>query len=108
MYQAKPHTLARVVAAVSALILLIGIGTVVFHNFENWTWIQSLYFTVTTLTTVGYGDLYPTSDAARLFTTFYILAGVGITLATLSILGSGYINRRTRQIIQNNEQKRPE
>ena len=104
----KSHTLVRIGEAVSALVLLIVIGTIAYHNFENWTWIQSFYFSVTTLTTVGYGDLHPTSDASRLFTAFYILAGVGVTLAALSILGSGYIDRRTRQMMRNNEQKRHE
>ena len=42
--------------------------------------LDSLYFSVTTLTTVGYGDFFPKTDAGKMFTIFYILAGVGILL----------------------------
>ncbi len=69
------RTRIQIAAAGSSLILLMTIGTVVYRFLEEWTWIQSFYFSVVTLSTVGYGDLHPTSDASRLFTAFYILGG---------------------------------
>jgi voltage-gated potassium channel Kch len=45
----------------SFAITLVIVGTVVFHLLEKWSWIDSLYFTVITLATVGYGDLTPTT-----------------------------------------------
>jgi voltage-gated potassium channel len=62
---------------VSALIVLI-IGTVVYHYVEYWSWFDSFYFSVITLTTIGYGDFYPVSVLGKVFTIFYILIGVGI------------------------------
>ncbi len=96
----NPHLIARTSAALSALLILIGSGTFVYHRLEHWTWIQSLYFTVATLTTVGYGDIHPTSDSSRLFTVVFILAGVGIAIAALSILAGAYFDRRTSRIIE--------
>ena len=39
-------------------LLTIGVGSVFYHFIENWSWIDSIYFSVITLTTVGYGDLH--------------------------------------------------
>lgn len=96
----NPHYGARVSAAISALILLIIIGMIGFRHFEHWNWITSFYFTVATLTTVGYGDLHPTSDGSRLFTALFILFSVGIALTAIGILGAAYLERRTQQIVE--------
>lgn len=58
-----------------AVILL---GTVFYHEFEQWSWIDAFYFTVVTLATVGYGDLSPTNPFTKLFTTLYIIIGLGL------------------------------
>jgi voltage-gated potassium channel Kch len=42
-------------------------GTIFYWRFEDWTIIQSLYFSVVTLTTVGYGDLAPTTAGTQIF-----------------------------------------
>ena len=62
-------------------LFIVGLGTVVYHFIEGWTWIDALYFSVVTLTTVGYGDLYPITDAGKLFTVGYIILGIGIFLS---------------------------
>ena len=63
---------------VYATLLIIVFGAVFYRVVEGWRWLDAFYFTVITLTTVGYGDLAPQSDAAKLFTVFYILVGLGI------------------------------
>ena len=93
----------QVSAAVSALIGMIALGTVVYKFLEGWTWIQSLYFSVSTLSTVGYGDLHPTSDASRLFTVFYIISGVAIALAALGVIGKNYLEKREKKIFGRRE-----
>ena len=66
-----------------ALSVLLG-GTVFFHFAEDFSWIDAFYFCVVTLTTVGYGDITPQTPLGKLFTSFYILLGVGIIAAFLS------------------------
>jgi len=61
-------------------------GTLFYWRFEDWSLVDAFYFSVITLTTVGYGDLAPTSGGTRLFTAFYVLAGLGIIVAFLSAL----------------------
>ncbi|MFZ2153682.1 MAG: potassium channel family protein [Candidatus Moraniibacteriota bacterium] len=56
-------------------------GTIVFHFLEGWRWLDSFYFCVITLATVGYGDLTPKTDLGKIATIFYIISGIGIFLA---------------------------
>jgi len=70
---------------------LVVFGTAFYSLSEGWTVIQALYFSVVSLTTVGYGDLHPTTDAVRLVTVFYILAGVGILLALITAVIQSYV-----------------
>lgn len=68
-----------------AAVGMIALGTVFYHFIEGWRWLDSYYFSVVTLATVGYGDFTPKTDIGKLFTTFYILSGVGIITAFISI-----------------------
>lgn len=56
----------------------IALGTIFYHLVEKWRWLDSLYFTVITLSTVGYGDFAPKTDAGKIFTIFYVFIGIGI------------------------------
>jgi len=57
---------SHISAAILSLFIWISMGTIVYQRIENWDWIQAFYFSVTTLTTVGLGDLAPTTNLARL------------------------------------------
>ena len=64
--------------ALGTISVLILIGTLSYMHLEGWNAATSFYFSTMTLTTVGYGELHPTTDASRLFTSFYSLFGVGL------------------------------
>lgn len=59
-------------------IAVISIGTVFYHFVEKLSWVDAYYFSVITLATVGYGDITPHTDLGKIFTTFYVLCGIGI------------------------------
>jgi voltage-gated potassium channel Kch len=69
----------------AALTLLV-IGAITYHQLLKLSWINAFYFCTVTLTTVGYGDITPSTDAAKLFTIFYILFGIGIIATFASLL----------------------
>ena len=57
------------------------IGSLVYHWLEGWSYLDALYFCVISLATVGYGDLTPTTPAAKAFTIVYVINGIVILLA---------------------------
>lgn len=65
-------------AAAGATAIILGTGVVFYHFIENLSLIDALYFSVITLTTVGYGDISPETDIGKLFTVMYIIAGIAI------------------------------
>ena len=64
----------------------VAVGTVVYSILEDWSPLDSFYFSVVTLATVGFGDLHPVTNPGKLFTVGYVLAGVGILAAFVSEL----------------------
>ena len=62
------------------------IGTVFYHFVEGWSWLDSLYFCVVSLATVGYGDFTPTEPIGRLFTIFYLINGLAIFVSFIQVL----------------------
>ena len=76
----------------------VAIATVVYRLVEEWSWVDSLYFSIVAITTVGFGDITPTSDASKLFTVFYIVSGITI-FAT-------YLNARMRVHAHKGQQRR--
>jgi hypothetical protein len=78
------------------LVGFIAIGATFYRNVEGWGWLDATYFCVISLATVGYGDLSPTTAAGKLFTIFYVLAGIGILLAFIDAMVERGTERRLR------------
>ena len=75
------------------LIFLFG-GATFYHFIENWRYLDALYFSAYTITTVGYGDITPKTDTGKIFTILYLFAGVGIVLYGLSLMASHFVEVR--------------
>lgn len=57
------------------------IGTFFYNWMEGWSYLDSFYFCVISLATIGYGDLTPNTPEAKIFTIIYVINGIGILLA---------------------------
>ncbi|MGI9585748.1 MAG: potassium channel family protein, partial [Acidimicrobiia bacterium] len=68
----------------------IAVGTVVYRILEDWSWVDSVYFSVIAVTTIGFGDLTPSSDASKIFTIVYVLLGIAIITT--------YLNARMKRV----------
>jgi voltage-gated potassium channel len=70
-------------------------GTFFYRQTEGWNLLDSLYFSVVALTTIGYGDLSPSTAASKIFTIFYIFVGIGIILAFINAVAERAMERRS-------------
>lgn len=82
------------------LVFVLLLGATVYHYVEGWKFLDALYFSAYTMTTVGYGDFTPKTDIGKAFTIFYVFTGVGIGLYGLSLLASHYVEQREEFILE--------
>jgi voltage-gated potassium channel len=74
--------LRHLIIAIIILLILLIAGTAGYRLIEGWSFLDALYMTVTTITTVGYGETHQLSRLGRIFTVFFILCAFG---------GMGYV-----------------
>lgn len=67
------------------IIIILIIGTYFYHFVEWWRYLDSLYFSSTTLAAVGYGDFFPKSDTGKIFTIIYQFIGIPFFVYTTSL-----------------------
>jgi len=76
--------------AVLFLVIIVSLGTVALVRIEHFTPMDALYMTVITLSTVGFGEIQPLSDAGRIVVTLMIICGVAL-IAYLSVAIGGFV-----------------
>ena len=74
----------RIAIDVARVAGLVCLGTLGFMAIEHWDFIDSLYMTVTTMTTVGFGEVHPLSYGGKIFTIAFILFSVAVAAYVLS------------------------
>jgi voltage-gated potassium channel len=87
------NAIAVIVTATTLVVIASGIAMRVFdpHNFPN-IWI-GMWWSVQTVTTVGYGDVTPTDVAGRFVATIVMLAGIAFVAITTSAITSSFVAR---------------
>jgi len=78
------QTIRRALQLSALLVFILCAGVLGYHYIEGWPLFDSLYMTVITLATVGYGETHPLSLAGRAFTIFLILGGMSIIFYALT------------------------
>jgi hypothetical protein len=73
-------------------------GTIFYSLQEGWSLVDAFYFSVTTLTTVGLGDLAPiTTTIGKLFTIVYIFSGLGLLAGFINTIATESLRRQRNE-----------
>ncbi len=81
------------------IVLIFILGTAGFHAIEGWDFLDALYATVTTISTVGYGDFYPQTAGGKVFAIVLIFFGVGTMLFTVSLVAQTFVEGTMRELL---------
>ncbi|AEH01658.1 TrkA family potassium uptake protein [Lacinutrix sp. 5H-3-7-4] len=83
----------KIYVALTLLLLVLIIGVLGYKLISGYTWVDSIYMTVITITTVGFGEVQPLDETSKLFTVFLILTSVIIVGYALSIITEYILSR---------------
>ena len=76
----------KIYTAIFLLLVILFVGVIGYMFLSNYSFIDALYMTVITMTTVGFGEVVPLDEKARVFTIFLILASIVIVGYALSVI----------------------
>ncbi len=88
----------RFCAFVIAFVLVLLLGSMVYQNVEKWSYLDSVYFLVVTMTTIGYGDIAPVTNTGKIITIFASFFGIAMVFYMISVIGSYFFERKLRHL----------
>src|SRR5262245_56079187 len=92
--------LRRVLVLPGLLATLIGLGTLGFRHFSHGSWVDCLYMAVTTITTVGYGEIVPLGPDGRLFVIGFLLIAFGVVSYSAFQIGQWIFSAQIQQLLE--------
>ena len=81
----QPRYVSRFRLPLVLLVLTVTYGTVGYRALEGWSWLDSAYMTMITLTTVGFREVQPLDSEGQLFTISLLVLGVITLLSAVSV-----------------------
>jgi voltage-gated potassium channel Kch len=84
------------------LTLLVG-ATLFYSSVEGWSIIDALYFSVMTMSTIGYGDLVPTTTWSKSFTIIFSILSIGFFAAVIANIVANVLERKKNKIAKHKE-----
>lgn len=84
----------KIFTLILSLLLIVVSGTVFFRFVEGWSWLDAYFFTVVTLSTVGYGSLVPATALGKIGTTVFIFVGLGVFAVAIQQFGLYTMRKR--------------
>ncbi|WP_292291080.1 potassium channel family protein [Marivita sp.] len=88
----------RVATLILTLLVIVAGGTAFFRWAEGWSWLDAYFFTVVTLSTVGYGSLVPATTLGKIGTTVFIFVGLSVFVVAIQQFGMFAMRKREEHV----------
>ncbi len=97
---------SKIVWALSLMLLVLLFGVVGYKLLSDFTWIEAVYMTIITVTTVGFSEVRPLDANAKIFTVFLIVTSVFIFGFAISVITEYLLGRNSLQILKKKKVKK--
>lgn len=96
----------KIAVALSLMFGVLVVGTVGYKMLSNFSWVESLYMTIITVTTVGFAEVRPLDTTSKLFTVFLIITSVFIFGYAISVITEYLLERNAIQSLRKRKVKK--
>ena len=96
---------SKIYIAISLMVAILMTGVVGYRYLSDLSWIDSIYMTVITVTTVGFTEVGPMSPEAKIFTVFLIIASVFIFAYAISVITEYILSRNSLEVLKKKKVK---
>lgn len=91
---------SKITIAFSLMLVIFLIGVVGYKLIADYTWVESIYMTIITVTTVGFSEVRPLDANAKMFTIFLIVSSVFIFGFAISVVSEYILSRNSLQLLK--------
>ena len=91
---------SKLVIALSLMVLVFIIGVFGYRFVADYTWVEAIYMTIITVTTVGFSEVRPLDQNAQIFTIFLIVSSVFIFGFAISVVSEYVLSRNSLQLLK--------
>ncbi|MGD1947192.1 MAG: potassium channel family protein [Croceivirga sp.] len=91
---------SKLALALSLMIIVFIIGVIGYKYVASYTWVEAIYMTIITVTTVGFSEVRPLDESAQIFTIFLIVSSVFIFGFAISVVSEYVLSRNSLQLLK--------
>ncbi|MEN1784996.1 MAG: NAD-binding protein [Bacteroidota bacterium] len=96
---------SKIALALSLMLLVFTIGVLGYRLFANYSWVEAIYMTIITVTTVGFSEVRPLDENAKIFTIFLIVSSVFIFGFAISVVSEYLLSRNSLEALKKKKVK---
>ena len=91
---------SKILVALTLMVMVLLIGVVGYKMLSDFTWIEAIYMTIITVTTVGFSEVRPLDANAKIFTVFLIVTSVFIFGFAISVVSEYILGRNSLEVLK--------